>query len=209
MSHTIYQAGPLFSRAEQFFHRELSARLREAGHEVIWPGDLLTEAEIEAAGPHAPQRIYAACRDALDRCNCVVALLDGTQVDDGTAWETGYACARDIPVYGLRTDTRQAGETQHNYVNSMIQGCLAGFARSVEELVGMLGCGKVVQKEDECPCLDDDCPRRGDCLSCHMLETSMENLPSCMHPENAVSKELAARVNARLRAAGMQPGGGN
>ena len=207
MPRTIYQAGPLFSRAEQAFHRELSARLREAGHEVVWPGDLLTEAQIEAAGPHAPQRIYTACRDALDGCNCVVALLDGTQVDDGTAWEIGYACAKGIPVYGMRTDIRSAGETPYSHVNSMIQGCLAGFARNLEALVGMLECGKVAQKEDECPCLDDDCPRRGNCFSCYMGEASVENLPSCMRPENAASIELIERVNARLRAFGMQLGG--
>jgi nucleoside 2-deoxyribosyltransferase len=206
MPRTIYQAGPLFSRAEHAFHRELSARLREAGHEVVWPGDLLTEAQIEAAGPYAPQRIYTACRDALDSCNCVVALLDGTQVDDGTAWEIGYACAKGIPIYGMRTDIRCAGETPYSYVNSMIQGCLAGFARNLEALVGMLECGKVAQKEDECPCLDDDCPRRGNCFSCYMGEASVENLPSCMRPENAASKELIARVNARLRAFGMQLG---
>jgi len=136
--HTIYQAGPLFSEAEQSFHRELAVRLREAGHIVIWPGDLFAEGQIAAAGSHAPAFIFKGCRDAIDRCTCLVALLDGTQVDDGTAWEIGYAYAKSIPIYGLRTDFRVAGDTQHNYVNSMIQGCLTGFARSVEDLVRML-----------------------------------------------------------------------
>ena len=135
---TIYQAGPLFSAAEQSFHQTFSARLRDAGHTVIWPGDLLTEAQIEAAGPHAPRLLFTTCQDALDRCTCVVALLDGSQVDDGAAWEIGYAYARGMPVYGLRTDSRRAGETPYSRVNSMIQGCLTGFARSVEELVRML-----------------------------------------------------------------------
>ena len=137
---TIYQAGPLFSEAEQAFHRALSTRLREAGHTVIWPGDLLTEAQLEGAGPYAPKLIFTTCHEAIDRCNCVVALLDGTQVDDGTAWEIGYAYAKGLPVYGLRTDFRMAGDTKYNYANSMIQGCLAGCARSVEELVRMLAC---------------------------------------------------------------------
>jgi nucleoside 2-deoxyribosyltransferase len=136
--HTIYQAGPLFSEAEQFFHQAFSVRLRDAGHTVIWPGDLLTEAQIEAAGPHAPRLLFTTCHEAMDRCTCLVALLDGTQVDDGTAWEIGYAYARGLPVYGLRTDTRRAGETPYSRVNSMIQGCLTGFARSIEELVRML-----------------------------------------------------------------------
>ena len=138
MSHTIYQAGPLFTEAEQEFHRALSKRLRESGHTAVWPGELLTDAQIEAAGPHAPDLIFKTCRDAIDRCSCMVALLDGAQVDDGTAWEIGYACAKGIPVYGCRTDRRRAGETPHSYVNSMIQGCLSGFARGPEELVKLL-----------------------------------------------------------------------
>jgi nucleoside 2-deoxyribosyltransferase len=36
----------------------------------------------------------------------MVAILDGSQVDDGTAWEIGYAYARGLPVWGLRTDFR-------------------------------------------------------------------------------------------------------
>ena len=139
MAHIIYQAGPLFTGAEQSFHRELAARLRMAGHTVIWPGDLLTAKQIAEAEAHAPSLIFNACREAIDRCTVMVALLDGAQVDDGTAWEIGYAYARGIPVYGIRTDARRAGETQYSYVNSMIQGCLAGFARSAEGLERMLG----------------------------------------------------------------------
>ena len=133
----IYQAGPLFSEAEQYFHRILTARLREAGHTVIWPGDLLTTDEIAVANDPV-SLIFTTCRAAIDRCSCMVALLDGAQVDDGTAWEIGYAYAKGLPIYGLRTDFRQAGETTHNYVNSMIQGCLTGFVRSVGDLVRML-----------------------------------------------------------------------
>ena len=139
MPHTIYQAGPLFSEAEKRFHRSFCVRLREAGHTVIWPGALFADGQIEAAGSSAPALIFQTCKDSLDRCGCVVALLDGPQVDDGTAWEIGYAYAKGIPVYGLRTDFRQAGDTGSSYANSMIQGCLSGFARSVETLVGMLG----------------------------------------------------------------------
>ena len=134
----VYQAGPLFSEAEKNFHRRLSAALRAAGHTVIWPGDLLTETQIATAGPDAITLIFTACKHALDRATLVVALLDGTQVDDGTAWEIGYAHARGLPVYGLRTDSRMAGETPHSKVNSMIQGCLAGLAGSVEELLEMI-----------------------------------------------------------------------
>lgn len=139
MPFVIYQAGPLFSQAEKDFHRKLSAALRAAGHTVIWPGDLLTDAQIAAAGPDAVNLIFSACKKALDRATLVVALLDGAQVDDGTAWEIGYAHAKGLPIYGLRTDSRQAGDTGFNHTNSMIEGCLAGLAGSVEGLVEMVG----------------------------------------------------------------------
>jgi nucleoside 2-deoxyribosyltransferase len=138
MKMIIYQAGPLFTAAEQAWHRDLSAQLRVAGYDVIWPGDLLTDEEIDAAGVRAPTLIFQACKDALDKCNCVVALLDGPQVDDGTAWEIGYAYAKGLPIYGIRTDSRAAGETRHSRVNAMIEKCLQVLAGSVEELIDII-----------------------------------------------------------------------
>ena len=138
MPHIIYQAGPLFSEAERDWHKKLTLRLEEAGHTVVWPYALFSEGAIAEAGRDAVGRIFSTCRSAIDGCTCVVALLDGTQVDDGTAWEIGYAYAKRMPVYGIRTDTRVAGETPYNRTNSMIEGCLAGFAGSIEELVQML-----------------------------------------------------------------------
>ena len=138
MPYTIYQAGPLFTSAERFFHHDLSARLRKAGHDVVWPGDLLSDAKIKATnGP--VQLIFQSCKAALELCTCMVALLDGPQVDDGTAWEIGYAHAKGMPIYGIRTDTRVAGDTSQNRVNSMIEGCLAGVARDIDELIRMIG----------------------------------------------------------------------
>lgn len=136
--HTIYQAGPLFTEAEQAWHKALSARLRNAGHTVIWPGDLLTDGQIHDAGANATALIFDTCRLGIERCTCVVALLDGTQVDDGTAWEIGYAYARGLPIYGIRTDFRHAGETRHSTVNSMIEGCLTKLVRSIAELLVVL-----------------------------------------------------------------------
>ncbi|MDL2315688.1 nucleoside 2-deoxyribosyltransferase [Desulfovibrio sp. OttesenSCG-928-A18] len=134
----IYQAGPLFSDAERRWHKDLTARLEREGYAVIWPGDLLSPEGIAIAGAEAITLIFNACKGALDSCSCVVALLDGPQVDDGTAWEIGYAYAKGLPVYGIRTDSRIAGDTAHNKVNSMIERCLSGLARNVEELLELL-----------------------------------------------------------------------
>ena len=134
----IYQAGPLFSQAERQWHRRFKKQLEEAGHEVLWPGDLIEGEEIQAWGQEAPRRIMETDRDALLLCDVLVALLDGPQVDDGTAWEIGYACARDIPVVGIRTDTRLCGDTMAGKVNAMIQGSVLCLVRTPQEVIEIL-----------------------------------------------------------------------
>ena len=134
----IYQAGPLFSEAEQNWHRGLRAQLEAAGFEVVWPGDLIPQAQIAAWGTDAKRRIFERCRDELLASDLVVALLDGTQVDDGTAWEIGCAYQAGKPVYGIRTDFRQAGECQGALVNCMIECSCQMVVRSVTKLIGGL-----------------------------------------------------------------------
>ncbi|WP_043629277.1 nucleoside 2-deoxyribosyltransferase [Nitratidesulfovibrio vulgaris] len=137
----IYQAGPLFSEAERNWHRALRSRLVHAGYLVTWPYDLCSPQEIQSWGEAAPKKIMEACRDALEGCDVVVALLDGTQVDDGTAWEIGYAHARGKVVVGIRTDFRQAGDTQYSVVNAMIEDSCNAIVRDVDELLQVLkGC---------------------------------------------------------------------
>ena len=75
---------------------------------------------------------------AIDVCDVVVALLDGTQVDDGTAWEIGYAFAKGKPVVGIRTDFRNAGDTDHGKVNAMIEGSCVGIARDFDGVLKLL-----------------------------------------------------------------------
>lgn len=136
---TLYLAGPLFSEAKQAWHRATKARIEaETGWRVIWPFELFDQAEIATWGPDAPRRVMETCRDAIDRCDLMVALLDGPQVDDGTAWEIGYAHAKGIPVIGIRTDFRQAGDVPGACVNAMVHGSCREIVGSVGELVERL-----------------------------------------------------------------------
>ena len=131
----VYQAGPLFTEAEILWHRAFTKKLTAAGHEVLWPGDFFTQEEINAWGADAPKRIMNRDRAAIDACDVVVALLDGAQVDDGTAWEIGYAFAKGKSVVGIRTDFRNAGDTAHGRVNAMIEGSCIGI---VKDSLGVL-----------------------------------------------------------------------
>ena len=66
--------------------------------------------------------VFERNRHALDRAKVVVAVLDGPDVDSGTAWEVGYAFAKGILVVGVRFDYRQSGED--GSVNLMIRHSL-------------------------------------------------------------------------------------
>jgi nucleoside 2-deoxyribosyltransferase len=68
----------------------------------------------------------------------VIAILDGSQVDDGTAGEIGYFYARKFPeqkIIGIRTDFRRAGESRGAVVNAMIEGSCDRIVRTREELL--------------------------------------------------------------------------
>ena len=59
-------------------------------------------------------------------------------MDDGTAFEIGFAYAKGIPVIGVRTDFRSCGENSESVVNAMIEGACRAIVRSRLELVEAL-----------------------------------------------------------------------
>ena len=135
----VYLAGPLFTLAERRFMvhlRDLAGEI--PGVEPVWPGDLFTDEDVAAWGINAKSRLFAGCRDALEGCDLVVAVLDGPGVDDGTAWELGYAYARGLPAWGLRTDCRNAGETAGSLVNCMIECACQAIHRDLDALLAAL-----------------------------------------------------------------------
>ena len=134
----IYQAGPLFTEADRDWHKKFSSALNNKGHISIWPGDLFEDGHLLSLGSKAKNHIFEKCRNAIDECDIVVALLDGTQVDDGTSWEIGYAFAKNIPIYGIRTDFRNGGDTSHSMVNCMIECSCKGIAKSISDLIALL-----------------------------------------------------------------------
>lgn len=100
---TIYFAGPLFSVAEIMFNKNLSEVLKKNGYSVFLPQ--------EECGDSIGVDIFNICKSGIDKADVVVAILDGTDHDSGTAWECGYAFGKNIPVIGVRTDFRKNGDT--------------------------------------------------------------------------------------------------
>jgi len=119
----VYLAGPLYCRAEQMWGRLLKEDLEAALEvEVFWPFNEIPPEKVAPLGTGAPAAIFRACLNGLEAADVLVALLEGPQVDDGTAWEIGYFYARrQGRICGIRTDLRRAGETEHSRVNAMVQ----------------------------------------------------------------------------------------
>ena len=132
MKEKVYLSGPLFSWAEIECGRRIKKGiLEELGEriEVVWPHEI-------AAG--SLWEIFQSNLKALDECKIMVAILDGPQVDDGTAWEVGYHYARGGKIVGIRTDFRKAGETALSKVNAMVEGSCVDIVSTLDLLVSRL-----------------------------------------------------------------------
>lgn len=76
--------------------------------------------------------------ERIDRSDAVFAILDGVDVDSGTAAEIGYAFARGKVVCGLRTDFRLAGDNHGAIVNLQVQYFIEASGGSVVTEAGEL-----------------------------------------------------------------------
>jgi nucleoside 2-deoxyribosyltransferase len=126
----LYVAAPLFTEAERAFNLVLAQALEAAGHEVHLPQRDTSNAE----GAARTTAIFRGNIAALARADAIVAVCDGPQVDDGTAWEIGYGYGRNIPIYGLRTDTRIVQQADER-INLMILESLSECSPTIEQLI--------------------------------------------------------------------------
>ncbi len=146
----IYLAGPLgFSETGRAFHdRTVVPAIERLGHVPLdpWrseppPGletGLAAEikrlaAEIAAvqAMPYGPARrdawrtlnprIGAKNRAFIDASDAVFAVLDGIDVDSGTAAEIGYAFAKGKPILGYRGDFRLSADNEGAMINLQVE----------------------------------------------------------------------------------------
>jgi nucleoside 2-deoxyribosyltransferase len=146
----IYLAGPLgFSEAGRAFHNgTVVPEVKRLGHVPLdpWsddppPGidprlaadikDLARDIKPVIAMGYGPARrdawrklnprIGDKNRKLIDEADMVVAVLDGTDVDSGTAAEIGYAFAKRKPILGYRGDFRLSADNDGSIVNLQVE----------------------------------------------------------------------------------------
>jgi nucleoside 2-deoxyribosyltransferase len=131
----IYMASPLgFSEAGRLFYDgTLIPEVVRLGFEVVDPWTLTDQAKMKAVQnvPYGQARrdawrrlnveIGGNNRAGIDRADMVLAVLDGVDVDSGTAAEIGYAFAKGKPILGYRGDFRVSADNEGSTVNLQVE----------------------------------------------------------------------------------------
>ena len=120
----IYLASPLgFSPANIAYLNQIKVTLAAQGFEIFDPWEqqqfaarLENAAQQQdfaarvAAFKEVAQQIGSCNEGGIRWANFVLAVLDGAEVDSGTAAEVGFGSALGKKCYGLRTDLRDCGD---------------------------------------------------------------------------------------------------
>ncbi len=137
----VYLASPLgFLPYTRGFQSELVSLLTRAGATVLDPwdtdeGQVLGELCARGAAQHeiaeANLRVGEANIAMIQRCDGLLACLDGTSVDDGTASEIGYAVGLGRVACGFRLDPRMSGDNQATMVNLQIAALIGSSGGAI------------------------------------------------------------------------------
>jgi len=124
-----YIAGPLFDEGERWFIEKVERLVADNGFDTFLP-----HRDNPPKTPENVHEIFSNDKGGIDRCDVVVANLNGMITDDGTAWEMGYAYARGKHTIGLYTDWRARFPAPVEVVNLMMQCSMDVLVRSLDEL---------------------------------------------------------------------------
>jgi nucleoside 2-deoxyribosyltransferase len=146
----IYTAGPLgFSEAGRQFQARIVDTVTKLGHTVLDPWNFDPE-QINAALalPYGLEKknawaklnvdIGRANEGLIDSCDLVFAVLDGVDVDSGTAAEIGYAYARGKRILGYRGDFRLSADNEGAIVNLQVEYFIRNSGGTIIQSIELL-----------------------------------------------------------------------
>lgn len=152
----VYLASPLgFAESTQEFMTVLENVLRQCGYAVLNPWRLAPEnwfreafevKDVERrrqALHNVNMRVGANNEQAIRDCDLIVGVLDGADVDSGTASEIGFGYAIGKRIYGYRGDFRRAGDNEGSLVNLQVEYWIeksgGRIVTTIEDLRSALG----------------------------------------------------------------------
>jgi len=131
----LYLASPLgFSEVgREFMYNKIIPIIKDAGYTVLDPWYLTPEEIFMPAMqlPYGPKKkeewkrinpiIGKNNADAIKISNGLVAILDGVDVDSGTASEIGHGAALGKKILGYRGDFRLSADNEGSIVNLQVE----------------------------------------------------------------------------------------
>jgi nucleoside 2-deoxyribosyltransferase len=146
----VYVASPLgFTLPPRiFYNRTLLPALGANGATILDPWAQSAAAFEKAFGEGDPLRRAGLLREAnvaagaqneslIRQAVAVFAVLDGPDVDSGTAAEIGFAAALGLPVIAWRSDLRQAGDNTASTVNLQVEHWVLSHGGSLHSELGL------------------------------------------------------------------------
>jgi len=127
-----YIAGPLCNQKERDFLEKIDKICRKIGIDTFLPH---RECGLWKEGKSVKE-IAKGDLKGFEDCDFLIANLNGFNVGAGTAWEMGYAYARNIPIIALKTDRKP--EEAIEEISAVISG-LTKITTSLEELKNEIG----------------------------------------------------------------------
>ena len=153
----VYIASPLgFSEAGRYFlYEKLIPLVEQKGCAILDPWKLTDSEEIlkveriesfeerKKAWQEVNELIGGNNVRAIDSCDIILSILDGSDIDSGTASEIGYGAAKGKTIIGYRGDFRMSGDNEGSTVNLQVEyfirqsgGCMVS---NIDELNSALG----------------------------------------------------------------------
>jgi nucleoside 2-deoxyribosyltransferase len=131
----LYLAAPLFNPREREFNNILTGALQDY-FDVFLPqrdGLLLTDIVARGISTHqAEKMVFDADIASMQECDCLLAVLDGSNIDEGVAFEIGYMFALGRVCVALQTDVRRQLPTGNN---PMIKGSVSKIFRDTSAIL--------------------------------------------------------------------------
>jgi nucleoside 2-deoxyribosyltransferase len=131
----LYLAAPLFSEAEKDFNRSLRDRLRDH-FDIFLPQDdgalLVDLVKSGLSESAARSTVFHNDIRAIESASVVLIVLDGRSVDEGAAFECGFAYALGKLCVGLQTDPRRLLPIGNN---PMLSESLAAIFPNIDTLL--------------------------------------------------------------------------
>jgi nucleoside 2-deoxyribosyltransferase len=131
----LYFAAPLFSDAERHFNAFLADKLRALFDVYLPQEDAGLVSEMVKQGIDADRAFMTVFNlDVIEvrKCDVLLIILDGRGIDEGAAFELGYANAMGKLCIGLQTDPRRSIASRNN---PMIDCALQHVFADVEALL--------------------------------------------------------------------------